>query len=74
MYFSYIPISSPVLGGSNNVSRHEINDGQQEYFPLQNRKTDVLIICWEPVRTMHYTVLIVDPDMAANGLNWVTSQ
>ena len=41
MHFSYIPISCPVLGGSNNVSRHEINDGQQEYFPLQNRKTGV---------------------------------
>ena len=33
-----------------------------------------LIICWEPVRTMHYTVLIVDPDLAVNRLNWVTSQ
>ena len=41
MHFSYIPISSPVLGGSNNVSRHELNDGQQEYFRLQNRKTGV---------------------------------
>lgn len=41
MHFSYIPRSSPALGGSYNVSRHEINDGQQQYFPLQNLKTGV---------------------------------
>ena len=41
MHFSYIPRSSPALGGSYNVSRHEINDGQQQYFPSQNLKTGV---------------------------------
>ena len=41
MHFSYIPRSSPALGGSYNVSRHEINDGQQQYFSLQNLKTGV---------------------------------